>query len=57
MATTFEDPICGMQVTSDAKGGKSQYKGQSFYFCSAEHKKMFDENPEKYAKQKQKMAR
>ena len=29
-------------------GFKSEYKGKTYYFCSLDHKKMFDENPEKY---------
>ncbi len=54
MAKTYEDPVCGMQVTADTKGGKSEYKGRTYYFCSTEHKQTFERNPEKYTQQKQK---
>ncbi len=48
MANTFKDPVCGMDVTPESAAGKSEYKGQTYYFCSAGCKKSFDENPEKY---------
>jgi Cu+-exporting ATPase len=54
MANTYEDPVCGMQVTSASAAGKSEYKGNTYYFCSADCKQTFDKNPEKYTKQKQK---
>ena len=40
------DPICGMTV--DAGGARyfSQYKGRTYYFCSAGCKKEFDKQPE-----------
>lgn len=53
MANTYEDPVCGMQVTAASAAGKSEYKGHTYYFCSTEHKQTFDKSPEKYTKQKQ----
>jgi Cu+-exporting ATPase len=38
-------------MTVDEKnppGGKSEYKGQTYYFCSGGCKKAFDKAPEKY---------
>jgi P-type Cu+ transporter len=54
MVNTYQDPVCGMQVTPAAAAGKSEYKGRTYYFCSAECKQTFDKNPEKYIQQKQK---
>jgi Cu+-exporting ATPase len=43
-----KDPVCGMDVTPETAAGKSEYKGQTYYFCSLGCKKSFDEDPEKY---------
>lgn len=51
MAETYRDPVCGMQVTSEDAKGKSEYKGHTYYFCSAEDKRAFDKEPERYVKQ------
>jgi YHS domain-containing protein len=45
-----KDPVCGMDVDINTAAGKSEYKGQTFYFCSPGCKKAFDKEPEKYAK-------
>jgi YHS domain-containing protein len=44
----YKDPVCGMNVTPASAAGKSEYKGQIYYFCSPGCKKSFNENPEKY---------
>jgi len=44
-----KDPVCGMDVDEKrAPGGKSTYKGRTYYFCSPGCKKSFDKDPEKY---------
>lgn len=48
MATTVHDPVCGMDIDPATAAGKSEYNGQTYYFCSLGCKKSFDENPEKY---------
>lgn len=48
MTPTAHDPVCGMDIDSATAAGKSEYKGQTYYFCSLGCKKAFDENPEKY---------
>ena len=48
MSVTFKDPVCGMDVTPESAAGKSEYKGQTYYFCSLGCKKSFDKEPEKY---------
>ena len=41
-------PVCGME-TDAATSPKSVYKGKTYYFCGmANHKSIFDANPEKY---------
>lgn len=48
MTQIFKDPVCGMDVTSESAAGKSEYNGQTYYFCSLGCKKDFDKEPEKY---------
>ena len=48
MAKTDKDPVCGMDVTPETAAGKSEYKGQTYYFCSPGCKRDFDKEPEKY---------
>lgn len=43
------DPICGMQVDEATAKIKSEYKGNTYYFCAPGCKTEFDSNPEKYA--------
>ena len=46
-----KDPICDMDVDpANPPGGKTNYKGITYYFCSASCKKTFDSNPSKHAK-------
>jgi len=48
MATTVKDLVCGMDIDPATAAGKSEYKGQTYYFCSPGCKKSFDKDPEKY---------
>jgi len=43
-----KDPVCGMDVDPQSAAGKSEYKGQAYYFCSLGCKASFDKDPEKY---------
>ncbi len=52
MATTVKDPVCGMDIDPKTAAGKSDYQGQSYYFCSGGCKKAFDQSPQKYIKAK-----
>jgi YHS domain-containing protein len=45
-----KDPVCGMDVDPRTATNKSEYKGQTYYFCSSGCKKDFDHQPEKYIK-------
>ena len=42
------DPVCGMDVDPKTAAGKSEYQGQTYYFCSLGCKKAFDKDPQKY---------
>jgi YHS domain-containing protein len=43
-----KDPVCGMDVDPKTATLKSDYKGQTYYFCSPGCKRSFDKEPEKY---------
>jgi YHS domain-containing protein len=45
-----KDPVCGMEVDPKTAAGKSDYQGQTYYFCSLGCKKAFDNEPGKYVK-------
>ncbi len=42
------DPVCRMNVSERSAKYSSQYRGQTYYFCSKTCKDSFDRNPEKY---------
>lgn len=42
------DPVCGMEVDEEKAAGKSEYNGETYYFCSPGCKAAFDKDPEKY---------
>ena len=48
MTTTVHDPVCHMDIDPATAAGTSEYKGQTYYFCSLGCKKSFDADPEKY---------
>jgi len=48
--TAVEDPVCHMKLDERNVKFKSEYKGETYYFCSLACKKKFDEDPEKYLK-------
>jgi Cu+-exporting ATPase len=43
------DPVCGMQIDpTSAKGGRSEFEGQYYFFCNPKCKTKFDLDPLKY---------
>lgn len=44
------DPVCKMEVDPKTAPAKSEYKGQTYYFCAPGCKVAFDKDPEKYLK-------
>ncbi len=47
--STVEHPLCPICQMDVDRSIASVYKGRTYYFCSAEHKAMFDMAPEKFA--------
>ena len=45
-----KDPVCGMTVDEKTAKFKSEYKGETYYFCAAHCKESFDKNPSKFVK-------
>lgn len=43
-----KDVVCGMTVDSETAEHKSEYQGETYYFCSAGCKRAFDQKPDKY---------
>jgi len=43
------DPVCGMKVDDQKAAAKSQYQGSTYYFCSDECRRKFEQQPEQYA--------
>ena len=44
----MKDPVCSMNVDLREAGAMSIHQGHAYYFCSADCKKKFNANPEKY---------
>jgi len=42
------DVVCGMEIDEKKAKWKSEYKGETYYFCGPMCKIEFDENPQKY---------
>lgn len=42
------DPVCNMNIDENKAAGKSEYKGETYYFCSMHCKMAFDKDPEKF---------
>jgi YHS domain-containing protein len=45
-----KDPVCGMEVDVKTAQNKLEYKGQTYYFCTALCMVTFQNDPEKYLK-------
>lgn len=45
-----QDVVCGMQIEPTEAFGKSEHKGETFYFCAPGCKRKFDADPEPYVK-------
>lgn len=46
--TIINDPVRGMVIDPATAVGSSEYKRQTYHFCSPGSKKSFDKDPEKY---------
>ena len=45
-----KDVVCGMQIDPNEAAGKSEYGGQTYYFCAPGCKRKFDANPQQFVK-------
>ncbi len=43
-----KDVVCGMDVREDRAAARSEYKGETYFFCSEFCQREFEQNPEKY---------
>jgi len=43
-----KDVVCGMMVDPATAAAKTEYKGQTYYFCAPGCKVAFEKEPEKY---------
>ncbi len=44
----MKDPVCGMQVTLESKGGTADWQGETYAFCSVKCREKFSADPEHY---------
>ena len=42
------DPVCGMEVDPATASQKTEYRGQTYYFCAPGCRKAFESEPDKY---------
>jgi Cu+-exporting ATPase len=45
MHETLNDPVCGMEVTYETAQARSDYQGQTYYFCSLVARKLLTKTP------------
>jgi P-type Cu+ transporter len=45
------DPVCGTTVDEASAPAKTGYAGQTYYFCSVDCQKKFEEHPRNYLAQ------
>ena len=43
-----KDPVCGMDIETATAVERTEYKGQTYYFCGSTCKETFGLNPEQY---------
>jgi Cu+-exporting ATPase len=46
---TVTDPVCGMRIEPEKAAGKSDFRGETFHFCSKNCLETFGHEPEKFA--------
>ena len=48
---TVIDPVCGMEVDTTTAEWKTNYKGQTYYFCAPGCKHSFEKESDKFLKE------
>jgi Cu+-exporting ATPase len=46
------DPVCGMSVDEKSAPARAEYQGKTYHFCSEDCRTKFQQNPDRYAKQR-----
>lgn len=47
-----KDPVCGMMIDPATSESHTDYRGDTYYFCSHSCKKKFESDPSVYVKKK-----
>lgn len=47
--TVVKDPVCGMDIEAATAAGRTEYEGQTYFFCGSKCKAKFELKPEQYA--------
>jgi len=47
-----KDPVCGMSVEPEEAAGKTEHKGETYYFCSEKCLQKFEKEPTAYPDKK-----
>jgi Cu+-exporting ATPase len=45
---TVTDPVCQMEINSDDAVAKTEYQGQTYYFCADRCRVQFEQDPTRY---------
>jgi Cu+-exporting ATPase len=45
------DPVCGMKIDEKTAAAQADSQGKTYYFCSADCKTKFQQQPERYTKE------
>jgi len=48
VSTSVKDPVCSMDIEAATAAGRTEYKGQMYYFCGSACKEKFDLKPDQY---------
>lgn len=43
------DPVCGMTLDSSQAAAQTIYQDQTYYFCSEDCRRTFEQNPKEFA--------
>ncbi|MBI5193375.1 MAG: YHS domain-containing protein [Nitrospirae bacterium] len=46
------DPVCKMKVIEEKAAAKTEYKGNTYFFCAKVCKEKFEREPERYLQNK-----
>ncbi len=47
-AEVSKDPVCGRPINEQEALGKTDWAGQTYYFCSAECQERFEQDPARF---------